>query len=99
MFRTLVVFPASADQRQVDELIAQTAAAFKKRPSFLRMTTNVDALMGPSAERGVFRCLYEADFEELEDFLEALDAETFHEVRSATEALEPTLLVFECREL
>ena len=32
MFRTLVMFPASADQRQVDELIARTAAAFKNFP-------------------------------------------------------------------
>ena len=79
--------------------MAQTAAVFKQRPSFRRMTTNVDALMGPSAKRGEFSCLFEADFEELDDLLDALNSEAFHEVRSATEALGPTLLVFECREV
>ena len=99
MFRTLVIFPASADQQEIDLLVSQTAAVFKERPSFRRMTTSVDALMGPSAERGEFRCLFEADFDQLEDLLEALNDETFQEVASATEALAPTLLVFECREL
>jgi hypothetical protein len=99
MFRTLVMFPSSADQEEVGLLVARTAAAFKERPSFLRMTTSVDALMGPSAERGEFRCLFEADFEHLEDLLEVLNDESFQDVASATEALAPTLLVFECREL
>jgi hypothetical protein len=99
MFRTLVMFPASADQHVIDLLVAQTAAAFKERPSFLRMTTSVDALMGPSAQSGKLRCLFEADFDHLEDLLEALSDEAFQEVASATEALALTLLVFECREL
>ena len=77
MFRTLAMFPASAGQQQVDDVLAQTAAAFKKRPTFRGMTTNVDALMGPSAKGGGFRCLFEADFDDLDDLLGALSAESF----------------------
>jgi hypothetical protein len=99
MYRTLVMFPASADQRVVDDLVARTAAAFRERPTFRGMVTSVDALMGPSAEGGEFRSLFEADFDDLGDLLEALGDETFTEVREATEALGPTLLVYECREV
>ena len=99
MFRTLVMFPSSADQAQVDDLVARTAAAFRERPSFRGMVASVDALMGPSAEGGELRGLFEADFDDLGDLLGALGDESFTEVREATEALRPTLLVYECREL
>lgn len=99
MFRTIVMFPASAGQQRVDDLLAQTATAFKERPTFRGMTTNVDALMGPSAKGGAFSCLFEADFDDLDDLLGALNAESFQEVRAATEALEPVLLIYECREV
>jgi hypothetical protein len=99
MYRSLVMFPTSADQRLVDDLVEQMAAAFRERPTFRGMVTSVDALMGPSAERGELRCVVEADFDDLGDLLGALEAEGFREVAEAIEALGPTLLVFECREL
>lgn len=99
MFRTIVMFPATVDQQRVDDLLAQTAAAFKERPTFRGMVTNVDGLMGPSAKSGDFGCIFEADFDDLGDLLEALNAETFQQVRDATEALEPVLLVYEYREV
>ncbi len=99
MFRTIVMFPASADEAEVDELVARTAAAFTKRRTFRGMTTNDGPLMGPSAKRREFGRVFEADFDELDDLLEALGADDFREVRAATEALEPALLVLELRDL
>ncbi len=99
MFRTLVMFPATADPEEVAETIDRTAAAFRERPTFRGMTTNVDALMGPSAKRGDVGALFEADFGDLGDLLGVLDDEGFRDVRDATEALDPTLLLFEYRDV
>jgi hypothetical protein len=99
MFRTLAMFPADADESQVADLVSRTAAAFRRRPSFRRMTTSVDSLMGPAAREGRHGIVYEADFDDLEDVLGVLEDESFREVRIATEALGPTLLLFEYREV
>ncbi len=93
------MFPSSADPAQVDEVVRRTAEAFRERPTCRGVTASVDALMGPSAKGGMFGRVLEADFDELGDLLGVLDEESFREIRSATEALEPTLLVFECQEV
>ncbi len=99
MVRTLVMFPASADPREVEDLVERTAAAFRRSPGFRGATASVDALMGPSARSGEYGTVLEADFDDVGDALAALGAEDFAEVRAATEALSPTLLLYELREL
>ncbi len=99
MFRTLVMFPATADPDQVDDVVERTAVAFRSSAGFRSVTVSVGALMGPGAKGGQYARLLEADFDDVGDLLAALDAESFQETRAATEALSPTLLLYELREL
>lgn len=99
MYRTLSMYPKSADPAQVDEVVQRSAAAFKQSPGFQSFTTSVDALMGPGAKHGEVARVVVADFDTLEQALGALDAESFREVRAAVERLGPTHYLFECREV
>ncbi|HYJ70462.1 MAG TPA: hypothetical protein VEX15_22645 [Nocardioidaceae bacterium] len=97
MYRSLSLYPTSADPAQVEELVERTAAAFKQSPGFRSFTTSVDALMGPGArDREVGRVVV-VDFDTLDDALSALKAETFQETRTATEELGTRHFLFECR--
>ena len=55
--------------------------------------------MGPGARDGEVGRVVMADFDTLDDALNALKAETFQETRTATEALGATHFLFECREV
>lgn len=99
MYRSLSMYPTSADAEQVAELVERTAAAFKQSPGFRSFTTSVDALMGPGArDRQVARVVV-ADFDSLDDALNALKADRFQETRTATEEIGATHFLFECREV
>jgi hypothetical protein len=99
VYRSLSLYPTSADPAQVEELVERTAAAFKQSPGFRSATTSVDALMGPGARDGEVGRVVVVDFDTLDDALSALKAETFQETRTATEVLGATLFLFECREV
>lgn len=99
MYRSLSMYPKSADPAQVDELVEGTANVFRQRPGFISCTTSVDALMGPGAKNGDVSRVVVVDFETLEDALNALKAESFEELRAASEMLAPTHFLFEYREL
>ena len=99
MYRSLSLYPTSADPAQVEELVERTAAALKQSPGFRSATTSVDALMGPGARDGDVARVVVVDFDTLDDALNALKAETFQETRTAAEAIGATHFLFECREV
>ena len=99
MYRTLAIFPKTADPALVEDLVQRSAAAFKASAGFLRATTSVDALMGPSARAGEHGVILEADFESLEDALAALNSDSLGADKERTESLQPVLLLFECRDI
>jgi hypothetical protein len=99
VYRSLSLYPKSADPAQVEELVERIAAAFKQSPGFRSATTSVDALMGPGARDGEVGRVVVVDFDTLDDALSALKAETFQEARTATELLGATHFLFECREV
>src|SRR5262245_1823475 len=99
VYRSLSLYPTSADPERVTEIVERTAAAFKRSPGFRSFTTSVDALMGPGArDRQVARVVV-VDFDALDDALSALKADSFQEIRGASEALGATHFLFECREV
>jgi hypothetical protein len=51
--------------------------------------------MGPGAKAGEFGRILESDFDTLEEALAVVNSDGFQEVRAATEALGPTIFVFE----
>jgi hypothetical protein len=99
MYRSLSMYPKSADPARVDEVVQRTTAFFRRSPGFRSCTTSVDALMGPGAKGGSVARVVIVDFDTLEQALGALQAEDFQEVRAASEELAPTHYLFECREL
>ena len=99
VYRSLSMYPASADPAQIEQIVERTAKAFKQSPGFRSITTSVDALLGPGAKSGEFGRVVMADFDTLEAALDALKAETFREVRADSELLGPTHYLFECREI
>jgi hypothetical protein len=98
MVRTPVLFPTSADVGRGEDSTLKMASAFRGRPSLLRMTSSVDHLMGPGAERGTFGGPVEADLEEPGGLRGLLDSQGFR-VRTAIEPVKPTLLLGEYEEL
>lgn len=99
MYRSLSLYPTSADPAMVEVVVQRIAQAFRASAGFRGLTTSVDALMGPGAKAGQWARVVTADFDTLEDALNALDAEQFHDIRAASELLGPTHYLFECREL
>jgi hypothetical protein len=99
VYRSLSLYPPSADPAQVEELVERTVAAFKQNPGFRSATTSVDALMGPGARKGEVGRVVMVDFDTLDDALNALKAETFQGTRAATEVLGARHFLFECREV
>jgi hypothetical protein len=99
MYRSLSMYPTSADPARVVEIVERTAAAFKQSPGFRSFTTSVDALMGPGARDGHVARVVVVDFDSLDDALSALKADSFQETRIASEALGATHFLFECREV
>lgn len=95
MYRTIVMFPKSADQTRVDQCVTDMAAAFKQSPGFRSMTASVGALMGPGAQSGDIGQVVEADFESLDDFMAALNGEVLARVNEDVETVGATLLLFE----
>ena len=99
MYRSLSLYPTSADPARVGEIVERTAAAFKQSPGFRSFTTSVDALMGPGARDGRVARVVAVDFDSLDHALSALKADGFQETRTASEALGATHFLFECREI
>jgi hypothetical protein len=99
MYRSLSMYPTSADPERVAEIVERTAAAFKQSPGFRSFATSVDALMGPGARDGQVARVVVVDFDALDDALSALNADSFQETRIASEALGATHFLFECREV
>jgi hypothetical protein len=99
MYRSLVMFPKSADAAEVDALIECTAWSFKANAVTQRITRSEGSLMGPGAQAGEAGWIFEADFLTLEDAMTALDAEDFQDVAAATEALTSTIFLFEITEV
>ena len=99
VYRSLSLYPKSADPARVADIVERTAAAFKQSPGFRSFTTSVDALMGPGARDGQVARVVVVDFDALDDALGALKAESFQETRMASEALGATHFLFECREV
>lgn len=99
MYRSLSMYPKSADPSQVDEVVRRSTAVFRRSPGFRSCTSSVDALMGPGAKAGEFARVVVVDFDTLEDALGALKSKDFEAVKTASEQLGPTHYLFECREL
>ncbi len=98
MYRSLSMYPSSADRDEVDRVIRGTTEAFQAAPGFRSATVSVDALMGPGAKSGEFARIVMVDFDTLDDVMNALHAESLEELREASEATGATHLLFECRE-
>ena len=58
MYRSLSMYPTSADPARVAEIVDRTAAAFKQSPGFRSFTTSVDALMGRGREIATWLVLW-----------------------------------------
>ena len=99
MYRSLSLYPTSADAARVAEIVERTAAAFKQSPGFRSLTTSVDAIMGPGARDGHVARVVMVDFDSLDDPLSALKAASFQETRTASEAVGATHFLFDCREV
>ena len=99
MYRMLAMYPTSADPLLVDDVIERTAAVFRQRSGFHSVTASVDALMGPSARAGEVSRILEVDFATLDDALAALHDDAFQEIKSITESLGTTLLLYELSDL
>jgi hypothetical protein len=95
MYRALVMFPKSADPGEVAAVIDRIASSFAPCVGFQATTRSTGALMGPGAKAGEVGAILEADFATLEDVLAALHAESFSEVKAATESLGTTIFLFE----
>jgi hypothetical protein len=95
MYRSLVMFPKSADPAEVDALIDAIASSFRSSAGCEAITRNEGALMGPGAQAGAARWILEADFGTLEDAMAALGARGFQEVASRVEALTSSIFLFE----
>lgn len=98
MYRSLSLYPTSADPEQVAEVVQRTAAAFKQSAGFHSFTTSVGALLGPGARDGRVARVVVVDFDALDDALTALKADDFQETRKASEALGATHFLFECSQ-
>ena len=99
MYRSLSMYPKSADSARVEEIVQRTTAVFKQSSGFRSCTTSVDELMGPGARNGDVGRVVVIDFDTLEDALGALQSEDFADVKTASEQLSPTHYLFECREV
>ena len=99
MYRSLSMYPKSADSARVEEIVQRTTAVFKQSSGFRSCMTSVDALMGPGAKNGEVSRVVFVDFDTLEDALGALQSEDFEDVKTASEQLGPTHYLFECREV
>ena len=99
VFRTLVMFPKSADPAKVDALIEGIASSFKASAGSEPITRSVGSLMGPGAKAGAAGWILEADFPTLEDAMTALHAEDFQDVKASTETLGSTIFLFEVGEV
>ena len=95
MYRALVMFPRSASSAEVDALIEGIASSFTASAGFQTITRSASALMGPGAKSGEIGSILEADFASLDDVMAALHAESFHDVKAATESVGTTILLFE----
>ncbi len=98
MYRSLSMYPSSDDLAEVDRIIQATADAFRASPGFRSCTVSVDALMGPGARSGEFARVVVVDFDSLDDVMNALGADSFQELREASEATGARHFLFECRE-
>lgn len=99
MYRHLVMFPKSADPSLVDDVVRRMAAVFREASGFRSITTSVDGLMGPGAKAGEFGRILESDFDTLDEALAVVNGDGFQEIASATEALGPTIFLFELADL
>ena len=99
MFRTLVMFPKSANPVDVDTLIEGIASSFKASAGSLSITRSAGALMGPGAKVGEAGWILEADFATLDDETAALQTEAFQDVKATTESLGTTIFLFEFQDV
>ncbi len=99
MYRSLSMYPTSADPALVADIVERTATAFKQSPGFRSCTSSVDALLGPGAKDGQVARVVVVDFDSLDDALTALQADSFQENRIAGDGLGATHFLFECREI
>jgi hypothetical protein len=99
VYRSLSLYPTSADPALVAEVVERTAAAFRQSPGFRSATSSVDALMGPGARDGQVARVVVVDFDTLDDALNALGADDFQATRAASEALGATHFLFECHQV
>ena len=99
MYRSLVMFPDSADPVEVDALIEGIASSFKASAGSEPITRSAGSLMGPGARAGASGWILEADFASLEDAMTALHADDFQEVKARTERLGSTIFLFEIEEV
>ena len=95
MYRSLVLFPKSADPAELDALIERIASSFRSSAGCEAITRSEGALMGPGAQAGEVGWVLEADFRTLEDAMTALDAKGFQEVAAKVEALTSSIFLFE----
>jgi hypothetical protein len=99
VYRTLVMFPKSADPAEVDTLIEGIASSFKASAGSEPITRSLGSLMGPGAKAGEAGWIFEADFLTLADAMNALGAEDFKESKVRTETLGSTIFLFEVGEV
>jgi hypothetical protein len=95
MYRSLVMFPKSADPAEVDALVQSIASSFRSSAGCEAVNRSEGALMGPGAQAGEAGSILEADFRTLEDAMTALDATDFQEVATRVEALTSSIFLFE----
>lgn len=99
MYRSLVMFPKSADPSEVDALIESIASSFRSGGGCEAISRSDGALMGPGAQAGEAGWILEADFRTLEDAMTALDASGFQAVATRVEALTSSIFLFEIATL
>lgn len=99
MYRSLSLYPKSADEAAVADIVERSMAAFRASPGFIAAATSVDALMGPGAKGGEFGRVVTVDLASLDDALAVLQGEGFAEIQAASDLLDARHFLFECREI
>jgi hypothetical protein len=98
MFRSLSIYPVSADALEVEEHSKSVVGAFSQSPGFVSSSMSVGPLMGPGAKLGKFARVVAVDFDSLESALGALQAESFQDLLRAGEQLTDLHFLFETEE-
>ena len=99
MYRSLMLFPASAEQDTVRLVADEIVNAFRTRDEFRTMSVSVGPLMGPGAHTGQFGSVVEVVFDSLENAMAAISADDFAEIKAKAESFGGLIFLFEFHDL